>query len=161
MKASILAGCVAAVAAALVSLPLRSPSDSLFNTASVVAGVLALSVVSGLWQRWTAARPNAWRWSAGGHLLGLLAWAMAAAALEGQLERTVSFTVPLAAIAFGTLAALTPRLSGTALAERRLTVAAALLVAIAVGVGLAGRGDAESGRLELPPRADVERIAHT
>ena len=161
MKASILAGCMAAVAAAAVSLPLHSPSDSLFNTASVVTGVLALSVVSGLWWRWTSARATPWRWFAGGHLVGLIAWVMVAAVLESQLDRVVSFTVPLAAIAFGALATLTPRLSKSGLAARRLPVAAALMIAIAVGAGLAGQGDAKSGRLELPPRAGLERIAPT
>ncbi len=155
MNASLLVGGLVAVAAALLSLPLRSPSDALFNTASVVAGVLALSVASGAWRQWAWARPHSLRWFAGGHLLGFIVWVLIAVALEGQLERMISFTVPIAALAFGSLALLTPYVSGAAVAERRLVVLAALLVAVAVGTGLARHGDTESGRLELPPRSSV------
>ena len=87
------------MAAALLSLPLRSPSDSLFNTASVVAGVLALSVASGAWRQWVWARLHAPRWFVGGHLLGFIVWVAIAVALESQLERMISFTVPIAGLA--------------------------------------------------------------
>ena len=155
MNASLLVGGLVAVAAALLSLPLRSPSDALFNSASVVAGVLALSVASGAWRQWVWTRPHPLRWFVGGHLLGFIVWVLIAAALESQLERMLSFTVPIAALAFGALALLTPYVPGGALAERRLAVLAVLLVAVAVGTGLARQGDAESGRLELPPRSSV------
>ena len=155
MRAALLAGSAAAVAAALVSLPLRSPNDALLNTGSVVAGVLVLSLASGLWWRMAAVRADARRWFAGGLAVGFLVWTAVALALETQMDRMASFTVPLAAIAFGALAALTPYLSRLPVARRGVVVGAAIVLAAVLGAGLANRGDAESGRLELPPRAGV------
>ena len=125
MRAALLAGSAAAVTAALVSLPLRSPNDALLNTGSVVAGVLVLSLASGLWWRMAAVRADARRWFAGGLAVGFLVWTAVALALETQMDRMASFTVPLAAIAFGALAALTPYLSRLPAARRWVVVGAA------------------------------------
>ena len=52
MRAGLIAGSVAAVAAVLLSLPLHSPSDTLFNTAAVAtAAISAGVVVAGLRRR--------------------------------------------------------------------------------------------------------------
>ena len=110
MRAALLVGSLAAVVAALVSLPLRSPHDGLLNSASVVAGVLALSVVSGLVWRRLSRRANGVRLFTVAMNLGFLIWVAIAFSLETQLERMVSFSVPLAAIAFGAIALLVPRL---------------------------------------------------
>ena len=158
ISAALLVGSLAAVVAALVSLPLRSPHDGLLNSASVVAGVLALSVVGGLVWRGLSRRTNGARWFTLAMNLGFLIWVAIAFSLETQLERMVSFSVPLAAIAFGAIALLVPRLFVNVLAQRRIVVLAALAVAIVAGAGLANRGDAESGRLELPPRADADHV---
>ena len=153
LSAALVAGAASAVAAALVSLPLHSPHDALLNTASVVWGVLALSVAVGLVWRRVHRREHAGRRLAAAMAVGFVAWVGVAFALETVLERMVSFSVPLAAIAFGGIGLLTPRLSRAPLATRLPVVLAALAVAVIVGVGLAGFGDQPSGRLELPPRA--------
>lgn len=156
MRSALMAGALAAVVAALVSLPLRSPHDGLLNTGSVTTGTLVLALAGGyLWRALAVAGAGEARQRA---LLfaaamgaGFLAWTGLAFAAETQLTRMVSFTVPLAAIAFGGVALLTPLLAPVA--SRRWVALAALVAAVAVGAALAGAGDAESGRLELPPRA--------
>ena len=153
MRSALMAGALAAVAAALVSLPLRSPHDGLLNAGSVTTGTLVLALAGGYLWRALARRANAPLLFAAAMGAGFLAWTALAFAAETQLTRMVSFTVPLAAIAFGGVALLTPLLGP--IASRRWAALAALIAAVAVGAALAGVGDAESGRLELPPRAAV------
>ena len=87
-------------------------------------------------------------------MLGLVS--AAAVAGESQLARSVSYIVPLAAIVLGLTGVLTvllPRAGWTA--SWRLSLLA-VIVAVGLGIGLAGQGDQESGRLELPPRASLD-----
>ena len=151
MRAALLAGAIASIAAALVSLPLRSPHDGLLNAGSVITGALVLALAGGYLWRALSGRANAPLLFAAAMGGGFLAWVGVAFAAETQLARMVSFTVPLAAIAFGGIALLTPLLAP--IASRRWVALAALALAVAVGAALAGNGDAPSGRLELPPRA--------
>ena len=153
MRAALLAGAVASVAASLVSLPLRSPHDGLLNAGSVTIGTLALAFAAGRLRRALGGRANAGLLFAAAMGAGFLAWTGVAFAAETQLTRMVSFTVPLAAIAFGGIALLTPLVAP--IASRRWVALGAVIVAVAVGAALAGEGDAPSGRLELPPRAAV------
>ena len=160
VRGALLAGAVAAVVAALVSLPLHSPHDALLNSASVTWGVLLLALVSGLVYRRLGSGPNAVRRFAVVMAVGFVVWVAVAFAIGTMLTRMVSFSVPLAAIAFGGIAVLTPQLARTPLAARWPAVVVALAIAAAVGIGFAGQGDQPSGRLELPPRAghDTYRI---
>ena len=155
MGAALLAGSASALVAALASLPLRSPHDALLNSASVTWGVLALSVAAGLLWRMLRAKPQGRRSFILAMASGFIGWTVAVLIAGSAVERMASFTVPLAAVAFGGLAVLTPALSGARAASRKLAVAGAVAVAVVVGVGLAGYGDQQSGRLELPPRAEA------
>ncbi len=160
VSSALLAGALAAVVAALVSLPLHSPHDALLNSASVTWGVLLLALVSGLaWRRLSHA-PNAVRSFALLMAVGFFIWVGVAFAIGTMLTRMVPFSVPLAAIGFGGIAVLTPLFARVPLASRWPVVVVALVVTAAVGIGFAGQGDQESGRLELPPRAgyDTYRI---
>ena len=86
-------------------------------------------------------------------VLGLVS--AAAVAGESQLARSVSYIVPLAAIVLGLTGVLTVLLLRAAwTASWRLSILA-VIVAVGLGIGLAGQGDQESGRLELPPRASL------
>ena len=160
VRGALLAGAIAAVVAALVSLPLHSPHDALLNSASVTWGVLLLALVSGLIYRRLDRSPNVVRRFTVVMAVGFLIWVAVASAAGTMLTRMVSFSVPLAAIAFGGITVLTPLLARTPLVARWPAVVVALVIAAAVGVGFAGQGDQESGRLELPPRAghDTYRI---
>ena len=153
VRGALLAGALAAVVAALVSLPLRSPHDALLNSASVTWGVLLLALVSGLVYRRLHRSPNAVGRFAIVMAVGFVVWVAVAFAVGTMLTRMVSFSLPLAAIAFIGVAVLTPLFSRMPFASRWPVVIAALIVAAAVGIALAGQGDQESGRLELPPRA--------
>ena len=156
VRGALLAGALSAVVAALVSLPLHSPHDALLNSGSVTWGVLALALVSGLVYRKLSRAPNAERHFAIVMAAGFVAWVAIAFAIGTMLTRIVSFSVPLAGIAFGGIAVLTPLLARVPLVSRWPVVIVALVVAAAVGVGFAGQGDQESGRLELPPRAGYD-----
>ena len=149
VRAGLLTGAVAAIANALLSLPLRSPHDALFNSASVTLMTLAVCVGGGLLWRFALTRPNPARVHA--LLLGAAAVCLFAFALAGEamLERSAAFALPLAAVSVVGAAAV-PRLSRVALPLP--LVLAALAGALALGAALAGIGDAPSGRLELPPR---------
>ena len=155
MIAGVTAGSIAAVAAALVSLPLRSPDDAFFNTGSVVIASLVAGFGAGaLWRKTANSKRHrtvfAGLWTATFGVVALLSWAG-----ETQLERFVAFALPLAAIVFTITGALTVLLSDTPAVQKPWLPAAALAAALAVGFSLAGQGDAESGRLELPPRAGL------
>ncbi len=152
VRAGLASGALAAVAAALIQLPLHSPADVLFNAGTVTLGALATGGLAGILLDRVQRRP-------GGLRLFYGAWAGAFAALvlvavigESQLDRTVSYVVPLGAIVLGTTGALTPWLAGSGSVRSWRLVLAVVVVAMAVGVGLAGEGDQASGTLELPPR---------
>ncbi len=151
--AGLLSGAVAAVAASLLQLPLHAPTDTLFNSATVTAGVLLAGLASGvMWHalgRGTLGKRlyfAAWSASFGGVvLLALMA--------SSQIDRSVSYIVPLAALVFAAGVVLMPLLAGLRVSARWWLVLVALAFAVGVGAGLAGFGDQESGRLELPPRS--------
>ncbi len=152
MVFGIVAGSVAAVVAILVSLPLRSPSDTLFNSASLAVAALTAGVLAGaIWQA-LGRRPS-------GAPVFLLVWTLifvpvsVAAVWYGrsQLDHFTAFAAPLAVIVYGVTGVLTALL-GRLLPNLRwwwgvIAVAAALLL----GIGLVNQGDQESGELKLPP----------
>ena len=154
--AGLLAGSVAAIAAVAVSIPLESPSDAYFNSASISVALLGLGVGVGL--LWWALS-----WSRENRLLyfnvvmtilcvGVLGGTLA---LDTYLERSNSFILPLAAIGLGTTWILTLVLvrMGRSLPWRLAFLTAA--IALALGFALAGQGDQEDGKLELPARSST------
>ena len=149
--AGLVSGSAAAVVASLVSLPLRSPDDILFNSATVTVGALFAGLAAGALWRVLSGRN---RYTAFGVLWSVGFGLVAAAAFlaQTQLDRVVPYALPLAAIAFpvigvGTLA------GGRASVLKPWVAAVAIAVALGVGIGLSGIGDEESGELKLPPRA--------
>ena len=162
MLAGLTAGAIAAVIAVLVSLPLHSPVDSVFNSATVAVAALVVGVTSGfLWSRLS------------GRLLWFLAGLVAIFVValiiafvgNTQLDRMVSFMVPLSAIVVVVCAVLTPLLASfflkPTLGLLKWSPAVAVIVALAVGFGLVTQGDAESGELTLPPRPTAAAPAPT
>ncbi len=147
------AALIAGVVVVAVSLPLQSPHDSLMNSGTIAVAVVltavafsatAVRVSEGRDLNWTVAVMS---------LAGFVLAAIAAVAVETvqDLERTISFVVPLAAIQFGITAALTPVIRTRRSAARWILVGS-LIVLLTTGFALADQGDQESGRLELPPR---------
>jgi hypothetical protein len=155
--AALAAGFSALIVAILLSLPLESPHDALMNSATIaLAGLVA---VLGL--------AFAWRWLDPGsgesralirfgaiNVTGFAAAAIVAFALQSaaDLERSVSFIVPLAAVLFAGAFILTP-LFGRSPAIARWSVIILAIAVVGLGAGLAGQGDQESGRLSLPAKS--------
>ena len=146
---------MAAVVAALVSLPLHSPNDALFNTLAVAIASLVVGLAAGV----------LWSLLSGGHSprlrFGLL-WLIAIGVVIGiafgmntQLDRSVSFGVPLAAIIFGLVGASVYLHACLRLLDSWRVAIIGVVVALALGGALVTQGDQESGRLELPPRANI------
>ncbi len=157
MLAGLTAGGIATILAILVSLPLVSPHDGIFNSASVALAGLPVSLLAGLIGRFTG-RPN----RAAPPVLFIILWLILAVALTGaalylmssnQLENYLTFTLTLAAVLFGSTAV------GAVLLYRYVPQlpwwSAAILIAIALTLGwtLREMGDQPSGQLELPPPA--------
>jgi len=155
--AGLTAGLAAAVAVALVSLPLRSPHDSLMNSGTIIAVAVPVTfALAGVWH--SLGRPD--RRSRrvvvfAAVSVGLIGASAAGAALVevlADLQRTISYVVPLSAIQFGMTAVLAPALVTSRATSSKWLAAIVLVAVIAVGAGFAGQGDQESGRLSLPPR---------
>ena len=151
VRAGLASGSVAAIAAALVQLPLHSPADVLFNAGTVSVGALATGAAAGVVIGWVRGRGGGLRLFYAAWAAAFLASVVVAVAAESQLDRTVGYVVPMAAIVLGTTGVLTPLLAGARVVGW-LVVVALVVVAVAVGAGLAGEGDTASGKLELPPR---------
>ena len=151
--AGLLSGGTAAVAASLLQLPLHAPTDTLFNSGTVTVGAVLSGLASGvLWR--VLGRDQL------GKRLYFAAWIAAfggvvlvAFLAASQLDRSVSYMVPVGAVIFGLTAGLTPLFAGSRMSARCWVVLLAVAVAAGVGAGLAGVGDQESGRLELPPKS--------
>jgi hypothetical protein len=150
LTAGLIAGSVSALAATGVSLPLRSPDDIIFNAATVTVGALIAGAASGLLWGMVGRGQNGLRLFVTLWCAAFVAVMVVAALGENVLERTFSFTTPLAAMTFAITGVLTPALAGAEI-TRWWMGPASLAAALAVGIPLAGVGDEESGRLSLPP----------
>lgn len=157
MFAGLTAGGIATILAALLSLPLVSPHDGLFNSASVALAGLGVSALAGIVGRLAGRREG----RAGARLFARiwlpLAIGLTGAALYGMaasgLENYGAFTLALAAVLFGGA-------GGGALLLRRSAPAlpwwvALPVIILALTLGWAWResGDQPGGGLELPPPA--------
>ena len=160
VRAGVFSGAVAAIVGSLAQLPLHAPSDTLFNSGTVMAAALAIGLAGGVLWKVLRRHHNRLLVFAAAWLAAFLGAVLVAFLSETQLDRSISFIAPLAAVVLGITGAGTVALARAAAMRRWALVAAALAVAVGVGVGLVGQGDAESGRLELPPRqvdAGIER----
>ena len=151
LRAGLTAGSIGAVAGVLVNLPLDSPSDAFFNSASVMAGSLLAGLGSGL--LWYVLGDSPRRPAFFAVSLALVFGLVSAAAIvgESQLERSVSYIVPLAAIVLGLTGVLTVLLLRIKRPTSWRLTLLAIIVAVGLGVGLAGHGDQESGSWSCRP----------
>ena len=156
--AALAAGFSALIAAILLSLPLKSPHDALMNSGTIaLAGSVAIFGLAFAWRRLGpgASESRALIRFGAVNVAGFAAAAIAAFALQSvaDLERSVSFMVPLAAILFTGAFILTP-LFGMFPVIARWSVIILAISVVGLGAGLAGQGDQESGRLSLPARSN-------
>ncbi len=160
LRAGLIAGSAAAIVAALVNLPLHSPSDAYINSATVMIGSLATGLGAGLAWALLGRAPGLRSYHpavfgvcmvlASG-LVSLIAWLA-----ESQVDRAVSYLVPLAVLVFGITGSLTFLLLRIPQVLAWRVVLIAVIIAAGLGIGLAGQGDQKGGGLELPPRAMTE-----
>ena len=161
MLIGLAAGSIAAIVVALVSLPMNSPVDNVFNSATAGLAALIVGIVAGwLWVR-LAANPRRMVYYVAALVAGLVAAVVLAVVGNIWLERLISFAVPLAAIAFVLSGALVPLLERTPPTALRWAAPVFLIAAVALGGGLVGQGDAESGELSLPKRVEAPEPAAT
>ena len=156
VRAGLLAASVASIVVVFVSLPLHSPDDALLNSLTVAIAVLAAGLAAGVsWNLFSNWERGRLLYAAS--LIGaFLAVTLVAVVAENQiLERSFSFSVPLAAIALGIIGSLTPVLDRTQVPGLWWSTPVAIMIALGLGFALSGQGDGESGELLLPPRPAV------
>jgi polyisoprenoid-binding protein YceI len=155
--AGVVAGAIAAVVGGVLSFFLRSPDEIVANSLAVVLVSLAIGGVSGLLWRRLRATNNGLRtygWTiAGGFFVSLIAIAIAD---QSMLSNLVRYAAPIAALIFITVGFLTPLLDGVT--APAWTAAIPIVLALAIGVGLFGRGNVASGELSLD---DLDSTATT
>ena len=146
--AGAVAGSIAAMVAGLLSLILRSPDEIIANSVTVVLVSIILGLLSGeLWRKLRARRnaEKTFAWS----MVGAFFVAASVIALADlfALSNLAEYAGPLALIIFITLGFFIPMLSRV---TAPVWVAAIpIVIAIALGIGLFGRGNVASGELSL------------
>jgi hypothetical protein len=152
LRAGLIAGAVAGIVGILVNLPLQAPTDTYFNSASVMVVSLALGLGAGvLWRlldRYTRRLPIFVICLVSGFAVVTII----AVVGETQIDRSVSYVVPLAAIVVGLTGVLTVLLFRARLTLSWWPVVLMFCLAVGLGIGLAGQGDQKSGKLDLPPK---------
>ncbi|MEN8238767.1 MAG: YceI family protein [Actinomycetota bacterium] len=148
MLAGAVAGAIAAIVAGLASVALRSPDEVIANSLTVVLTSIALGLLAGaLWRRLRATdnAEKVFAWSMVGAFFAVAA-AIALADLF-VLSNVITYAGPLAVIIFITLGFFVPMLSRVTAAV--WIAAIPIIIALALGVGLFGRGNVASGELSL------------
>ena len=145
-------GAVAAIVAVLVSLPLRSPSALLFNSATVCLAALLAGALAGIiWLAVRHSRRPALRFLVSWSVIFLSVATLVVLVGRSQLDHFVTFAVPLALIVYAITGILTVAIPACLPRVRWWWMTGAVAVALALGFGFITHTDQESGRLELPP----------
>ena len=146
--AGLASGAVAAIVGTLLAFALRSPDDVVANSLTVAVGAMVIGLVSGLlWRRLRATSNGltAFRWAlVGGFVASLLAIAIVD---QIALSSLIPYAAPIAGVIFFTVGWFTPYFA--TLYWAWWIPAILVLVALAMGVGLFGRGNVASGELSL------------
>ena len=160
-SAGLIAGAIAAIVASLISLPLESPDDAVLNTATVGVGALVVGLAAGAVWRVLDSTARRLEIYAAVAFVGFGIAAVGGVAAEGLLAGSIEFIIPLAAIVFALSAPLPPILERLELSPPWPGALASVggVAALAIGVGLSGQGDAESGKLSLPDPAPTSASA--
>ncbi len=143
MLIGVLSGTIAAVITALLSLPLHSPDDIAFNTATVSLGALIAGLVAGALHAALPPRAFAIAWSA---LFAIVAAALVLSPFDGL----PAYGLPLAAVVFSITGLGVHYVRPAGIPNVRLLTAGTATAAAILGVTLVGQGDGASGSLSLP-----------
>ncbi len=145
----IIPGAIAAIVAAIISLPLESPDDAVLNSGTVTIGALIAGLAIGA--AWTAfsSKPLLY---AGAVIAAFVAVFVVAVLFASQLDGVYGYVIPLGIIVVAICGLLTPFV-GQLLAEPRLEIGGSLVglvAALGLGMALSGQGDNEAKRLSFP-----------
>ena len=101
LRSGLVASSIAAVVASLINLPLHAPTDAFFNSASVTVGSLATGIgVPLLWSSLRDFRRRHFAFAIA--IIAIFCLVLLASLVsETNLERSVSYIVPLAALVLG------------------------------------------------------------
>ena len=155
MIAGLIAGSISAIVASLVSLPLRSPVDSVFNTATITVGSLVVGIAAGLLWNGLSSNPRRIPYYVAALAAVFVLIVVIAFVGNSTLDRFASFVIPLAAIIFLLVGLLTPSFRGISVMAARGLAVILLVASVGLGIGLMGQGDTESGELSLPKRVEA------
>jgi len=149
---SLVAGGLAAIITALVSLPLHSPDDAIYNSGTVAIATLAFGMAAGVLWAALESRRNRLQVYLGAAVAGFVAAVIFAAVSEQLLSGAFKFMLPLEIIAFAVVIPIPPLTSVVSLPNRWQLAGAPIsaVAALAIGFALAGVGDSASGKLSLP-----------
>ena len=160
MNAGITAGAVSAIVAALVSLPLHSPDDARLNSASVALVSILIGLIAGLiWRMLVNTEGRSKKFGIIWGVASVTVGSMMLSAFAVQLDNLIPFALPLVVIVCLITGILTYALGRDSSPLRWWAAPLAVALALAVGIPLAGVGDEESGRLELPPKSGLVQPA--
>lgn len=147
--AGVVAGAMAAIVAALLTLILDSPNRTAGNSLVVVLVALAIGAASGLLWRRIRATDNAMKifgWTlAGGFLITLVAVAIAD---QTGVDNLIRYAAPLSAVIFITVGFITPLLDGVTAPQWVAIIP--ILIALVVGVALLSTDTTPLAEVSLP-----------
>ena len=146
--AGLASGAVAAILGTFLAFLLRSPDEVVANSVTVTIGALVIGLASGwLWRRLRATSNGLriFRWAMVG---GFVATVVAIAIVDqAALSRLIPYGTPVAIVLFATVGLLTPYFA--TMHWPVWVVAVPVVIALALAVGLFGRGNVPSGDVSL------------
>jgi hypothetical protein len=150
---SLSAGLVGASAVILLSLPLRSPHDALMNAGSIGVACIAVTILLAVASAKLERFENSDAWFGVICVSAFVFSGVSAMAVQtiAELERTLTFVLPLAAVQFGSIAVLAPVFRRVGVTSIYYSISL-LVVTVGLGVAFASHGDQPSGQLSLPER---------
>lgn len=149
MLAALIASAAGGVLAILLSIPLHSPDDIFFNSATVAIGAVAAGLGASVLWRLLGQAPGRLRLFEVAMAVAFALVAVLLVAGETMLDRTASFGIPLAGVVFACIAVGTPMLAGRALPA--WSTVASIVLPLVLGAALVSVRDGQLVALALPP----------
>jgi polyisoprenoid-binding protein YceI len=146
--AGLAAGSVGAIAGSIVSLSITTPDELVANTLSLTIVALLIGLATGeLWRRVRATDNGLRTFSLTVFAAFLLTLILLVSIDRFALQNLLPYAVPVAALVFLSVGLLTPPFSRSVVSSWLVVIP--LVLALAIGIGLFGRGKAASGDLSL------------
>ncbi len=152
--AGVAAGSVGAIAASLIALPIHTPDELVANSLTVTIAALIIGALSGLLWRRIRVMKNASRTFAFTMVAAFFITMMAAAIIDQTtLDRFIPYAGAVSLVIFLSVGLLTPVFSRAVAPAWAALIP--VIIALIVGFGLFGSGNAADGALELDDLAST------